>query len=257
MGKTFDTILKEIRRGENLDFYLMILLASIVAVLNLLQHEVVSAVTLAILSLLAYSFLTARRSMADIKEALDQLASTVRILQQRGHISDLLRRAYPDFTEHFRTAERVSIGGSTLMSTVQRYSAEFKQLLQSGGSLRVLVSEPVPEVLAMQVFRSSSIKDPALMTSHIQANIAMMKSLADKVPHPELLEIRVMPYLASYSLAILEDKNGASKIYVKLLPFQRPEPESPTFEVDSHHDPEWSEFFLDQFDRMWESSRKV
>jgi len=260
--EALNTVLKEIRRGENLELYLTIILAITVAILGILQiakFEVISAVILATLGLLASSLLSSRRVITDVKASFDELNAAVKALETQGvgHISELLTRSYPDFTEQIRTAKRVSIEGSTLMSTVTRYAGEFARLLQRGGTLRILVSEPVPEVLAMQVFRSSSLKDPTEMKKLMEGNVAVMKALADKASSPDQFEIRVMPYLAPYSLVIIEGDDDISRAYVKLLPFQRPEPESPTFEVHSQYDGEWFQFFLDQFERMWAQSRKV
>lgn len=96
-----------------------------------------------------------------------------------------------------------------------------------------------------------------MMTNNIQSNLVLMKSLSDKVSHPELLEVHTMPYLASYSIVIIESDDGISRAYVKLLPFQKPEPESPTFELYSQEDNQWFQFFHDQFERLWTASTKV
>ncbi|MEW5717114.1 MAG: hypothetical protein AB1817_00665 [Chloroflexota bacterium] len=264
MKKAFNEMIKEIKQGENLDIYVTILLAIVVAVLGItpiVDDKVIAAVTLATLALLATSLLGTRRASSEMKDSYEKLATNVRRLEDKieepSHISDFLIRAYPDFTEQFKKAKRVSIEGSTLSSTVTRYFAEFQQLLQRGGSLRILVTKATPEVLAMQVFRSSSIKDPVLMKNTSESNLAMIKSMADKVPNPALLEVRTMPYLASYSLFIIESEDGTSKIYAKLLPFQKPEPESPTLELHSKHDSKWFQFFFDQYERLWKASDKA
>jgi hypothetical protein len=264
MNKAIRTIIKEIKHGENIDIYLTIFLALVVAVLGIIpvvEAKVIGAVTLATLGLLASSLLSTRRASAEMKEAYEKLASNVRKLEEKiedsNHLSDFLIQAYPDVTEQLRKAKRVSIEGSTLSSTVTRYSSEFQQLLQRGGILRVLVSEPTVEVLNMQLFRSSSIKDPNQMTNNMQSNLAIMKTIPDKVSRPELFEIRTMPYLASYSLFIIESEDGTSKAFVKLLPFQRPESESPTLELHSQYDSKWFQFFSDQYERLWAASKKA
>ena len=264
MAKILGTIFKELRRGENLDLYLTVLLAVVIAIFGILQiasFEIISAAILGTLGLLASSLITNRRASAEAQESFDKLVSNIKSLQDRigrkTYISELLSLAYPDLTEEIRTAKRVSVEGSTLGSTATRYFAEFTHLLQRGGELRILVSEPTPEVLAMQVFRSSSIKDPAMMTASVNSNVAMMKSLGDKISHPELFEIRTMPYIASYSLAIIEGADGIKKAYVKLLSVQKPEAESPSFELHSRYDEKWFEFFSDQFEKMWTGAYKV
>jgi hypothetical protein len=264
MNKFFAKIFKEIKTGENLDLYLTILLAIVVAILGILQvisFEILSAAILATLGLLASSLLSSRRSTTEIKSSFDKLSSTTSELQEKiqksSSISELLIKAYPDLTEKLRSAKNVSIEGSTLMSTVTRYTTAFEQLLQRGGALKILVSEAVPEVLAMQVYRSSSIKDPVIMANDMQSHVAVMKTLTNKIHQPDLLEIKLMPYLASYSLFIIEDKDGITEIYVKLLPFQKSDSESPTFKVDSKNDPIWYKFFSKQFELLWESAHKI
>jgi hypothetical protein len=56
---------------------------------------------------------------------------------------------------------------------------------------------------------------------------------------------------------IIEGNDGVSRVFVKLLAFEKPEKESPTFMLDNEHDVEWHEFFMNQFELMWVKAREV
>jgi hypothetical protein len=187
-----------------------------------------------------------------------ELEAKVRALRPRipthpqGQISDFLLKGYPNLDELIRKSSRIRILASSLSSTSSRYYDAFSTFLQQGGTLKVLVSDTTPEVLAMQVYRSASLKDAEAIKGLIQGHIGMVKALAKRTGFSGSFQFRSMPYLPPYSIALFEPSSGTATAYVKLLAFQQGEANQPTMEVTNEGDSEWFDYFSNQFDRMWE-----
>lgn len=262
MKKKINIVFSEIKKGENLDLYIIIFLAIIVAVLGISQtvsFEVISAVILATLGLLATSLLTNRHSSDEIQHTTSQLKSEIHDLRSEIHtsarLSDVFIKGYPDFSNEIVEAKRVSIEGAVLSGTLTRYSAQFIKFLQRGGSIRFLVSEPTPEVGVMQAFRSSLIKDIDFMYTTAQNSLETMKAMKSNAKNPLGVQIKMMPYLAPYSLVIIERNDGVKKIYARVSAFQVPASEQPVFQADNQTDNVWFEFFNNQFEQLWKASK--
>lgn len=171
-------------------------------------------------------------------------------------ISSYILKGYPDFTNAIRTATRISILGTSLSSSATHYFTNFESFLQRGGSLRIIVSDTIPEVLAMQTYRAASIKEPKQIEELIQSHITIVSKLVDKTAHPDDFQLKVMPYLPPYSITLIEQADGSAVAYVKLLTFQKTESEQPTFAFRRHLDQEWFDYFSDQFERIWHAPNR-
>ena len=253
-------IIEDIKRGENLDIYVTILLSIAVAFLGILQVtslEIISSAMLTAIALLASSLLTNRRTTDGVKNATQELIQELhQKISSQGHISNVFSRAYPDLTKQFQSARCISILALTLQSTVSRYYSQFIEVLKRGGELRVLTVEPTPEVLSMQIYRSASVKDENSIVNMLHGNVAMLETLTNYSSEPELMQIRTMPYLPPYGLVIIEHHDKTSTVYVKLLTFQKADAEQPSFEVDSENDADWNKFFKDQFNSLWKAAEQ-
>lgn len=263
MKNIINVIVNEIRQGENIDLYVTILLALVVAILGIFQvakFDVVAGAILATLALLASAMLSSRRATRDMKLANNKLQETMDDLklqlEQPAYISDLILQGYPDFASQLQSAKRVSVLGAVLSSTVSRYNSEFVRILNRGGTLRFVLSEPTPEVFAMQSVRSSLVDDYNFMMNASQNAMKTILTLAEK-NSLGLVELQTIPYLNPYNLIIIESADGIAKIYVRLMAFQTSASEQPVLEFDKKNDTDWYRFFEDQFEKIWSSSNQL
>lgn len=262
MLKQIKTVAQELKRGENLDLYLIIFLALVIAVLGVLgvaNFAIVSATILATLGLLAGSLLQNRRTVIDAKDAttklstdLDDLKHNLQPISNPSYV--LLEREYPDLSAAFRSAKKISILGASLHSTTTQYYADFEEALKHGALLRVLVCEPSPNVLSMQCFRTYMIKDPDMLGKSVHAHLSLLRKLKQNAPKPDSCESRTIPLVIPYGLIILETPEGTSTIYTKLMPFRTRFGKYPAFQVNNHDNKEWFQFFYEQFEKLWNAS---
>jgi hypothetical protein len=251
-------VIEDIRNGENIDLYVIIVVGAVVAVLGILKaidFEIVGAAILGTLSLLAGSLLTSRRSIEELGDAADLVGQEVQALhkelESRASVSDLFSpEGYPNLSAEFRAAKSISILGQNLTSTVSRYHPDFRYILSRGRSLRYLMTETTPEAVAMMAFRSNSMPTPADIKTAVARSVTLIKRLFDYCSDPGCLQLRTMPYIAPYSMVIIERDSEDFDIYVRTLPYK--DSRYPTFSLSSETDRYWAEFFTEQFESMWQ-----
>ena len=265
MIESINQIIQEVRRGENLDLYSMTLIAIVIAVLGvfgIVDFRTLSAAILAILAILSGFLLASRKSVTGVKDAAIQLNSNLKSLQQeisgKKCISEFLSKEYPDLSDDFLLAKRISILGTTLASTSIHYYVDFEQALKRGCSLRIVVSDPSnSEVLKMLALRGYVTKDPKVIRGNIENHLTRLRRLKEIPDKSELLEIRTIPYIPPYGIVVIESFDGAAKVYVKLTPFRTTTGQFPSFEVNNLTDSIWFKFFFDQFELFWAASKKA
>jgi hypothetical protein len=121
----------------------------------------------------------------------------------------------------------------------------------------MIMSEPTPEVLKMQAFRSSTIQDNDFLVSTSQNSIKTVKAIHNRANQPGNIELRLVPYVPPYSIIIIQKQNNLSIAHVRLSSFRVSFTEQPTFIIHEHDDKVWFDFFKQQFELLWRESTKV
>lgn len=264
MLRHIKTALAEVRAGENLDLYVTIVLAVIVAVLSvfqIVQLELVISVLLTVIAIIASALIVNRRITGElsrtnqqVKSALDEIKASI---VRKPLAADVFREGYPDFKSMLNAATSVSVLGAVLSTSVSRYNSDFVKLLERGGTIRMLISEPTPEVLKMQSFRSSTIQDNDFLISTSRNSIKSIKAISERAPFQGNLDLRTMPYLPPYGIIIITEPNDLSTVFVRISSFRVSATEQPTFEVNNQDDKEWFAFYAQQFEYMWNEADKI
>jgi Domain of unknown function (DUF5919) len=122
---------------EYLDLYILCLVALVFTVLgfvDVVRSAALAAITLALLALLAFSQIRSRRHIADIARA------------QHSDPLSIFRTEFPDDVDSRRgSASNLLLIGTTMSWAVRNRS--LRQMLQSGGKMRILVIDPTDEHL--------------------------------------------------------------------------------------------------------------
>lgn len=250
-------IIKEVKNGENLDLYLTITLSVIVAVLGIIgitQFQILSAAILAVLGLLANSLLANRRNTSNVKDATNDLRAEIQTLKSNFLSLDnpsifLLQKGFPDFSQEFHSATRISILGASLHSTTIRYYSDYEKALRRGAYLRVIASEPSPNLLEMLAFRTYALKDSKLLGRSIKDHLSLFQGLSSLSSGK--CETKTIGLVIPFGLVIIENSDGTAKIFVKMMAFRTPGSEYPVFKINNQNNKEWFDFFYNQFEMLW------
>jgi Domain of unknown function (DUF5919) len=199
----FMRILGQIKRlvlgvvsDEHLDLYILALAAltfTILGAAGVADIKVLASVILALLAVLAYSQIRSQRNIADIAKA-----------QQADPLS-LFRTDFPEDLERRRaSASSLLLIGMSMTRTVQSGSlVELRQMLGSGGKIRVLVLDPTSDVLV----RAASEHRPHAITAErlkrrIEATLDELTDLRNTTDGD--LEIRVAPFIPQMGINAID-----------------------------------------------------
>lgn len=258
MKRILNSIITDIKNGQNIEFYVSIPVAIVVAVLGILgvvSYNVLSATILLLLSILSGAILLLRKSAVDIRSAYDELTIKIASLEASPYsISDIFRRGYPRFDDALHNATEICVLGTSLVSTINNYFSHFEQALNRGAKLRFILSSTEDNVLDMLLFCNYKMIDKSAIKSIIDYHANRLYSMDDTGTGK--IEVRKLSYIPPYGLVITKNENGHVLIFVKLFSFRTRPGQYPVFEINDK-DIEWSSFFHEQFEIFWEAATAI
>jgi hypothetical protein len=235
-------IWQDIRRGENIDLYVTVLIAIGLAGLNLLglaPQAWLAPLTLAVLGLLAVATLGNRYRLEESLNTLNQTHS--------GLFQEKLPAALEADMEKSREMWLV---GVTLNRTLNTHFTLLEKKLSRGDRVRVLLVHPEgpsAEMLAMREYRRytaerirSLIRDSLSDLCHLQATY-------------EKLEIRVVAYPLSFGGVVINPESASGILYLEHYPFKTPGGSQPKFVLEAK-DGRWYHFFKLELETIWQNS---
>lgn len=275
MSKPLKALVDDLRTGSNLEIYIASLIGAVVAGLGLfgvIEPEVLSATVLLVLSVVSWSLLTTRRHMDMVASSADEIAHQLAAINPRLAPEISLRLEYPDFTPLLAKSSSIAILGSSL-SSITHYWTAFEEALSRGATLRLLVNEPTHENAQVLVYRSYTTHEGQI---HSQADLDQLTSaevattldtLARRLNRLQLLgrgedehtnlTIGTIAGPAPFGVALFGIPGEPSEVFVKLLPFRVPTGRYPVIALRSDRSPKWVDYFQQQFDALWSSSKTV
>lgn len=242
--KSLKQIARRIATDEYLDLYALCgtaLIFTFLGATGISNTQVVSSVILALLAALALSQIRSRRQLLDIAKA------------QRSDPLSLLKSNFPDGLGGVRaTASSMTLIGIAKFRTVQGGArTELRQMLDSGGTLRVLLVDPRNEELlkAVSVHTPHSPFSPGRLRQRIEATLDELTELHATTKGN--VEIRVASFLPTMGIDAInaETKHG----FIVLQHFEyRPNGEAGPIIQLNMSDGYWYYHFLSEVNRMWE-----
>lgn len=206
---------------------------------------------LIILALLATTQLLDRfRVMRDIDGKLERLID--RSQGVSGATSFFVERI-PYLEERFHKARSIAINGMTLSTTSDKFWGTFKQRIEDGAEIRLVIIDPEHPALSVAANRFHKHQDPQRVKREIEHTLDNLESLMAKTGSRGSFQVRLLPYIPSYGIQLIDANSPQAEIWVELYTF-RDEPE-PSFHLIPSRDGAWFSFFQKQFETMWNASR--
>ena len=239
----------DIAKGRNLEVYLTVFVALVVAVLgvfSIVRTEVVAAATLATLALIALTALGPKRQVSRLEL---EIAELNRLLAAKLAGDAFLTSVKQGLDEQISRADDIRFVGVTLSRTIRSHVESLSVALARGASVRVLIIDlkgTVPEEAA----RRSTIPNHAEVFEHrTRGTIYVLRELPG-------VELRFLPFLPAFGLVLLDDDTDVGVIHIE-LGTHRSAGRDPIFTLTPQRDRLWYEHFKAEFNRMWEVSREA
>lgn len=201
----------DIRRGEKLDVYVLILAAIALAVLTVINVIPVSwlyPIITGILALLAISILNMVHKVSEVHSMLS---------------SDLQRGIMPKFPDDLweraeKEASEIWLIGSSLYYIFSNKCELVRTKLEKKCSIKVLLRDPTTEMCQLASRYRADHFSPHEMQTRIQSSLTRLCELQKSAP--DLLEIRVIDYPLSFNIGAINLEKQVGRIYVEYHPYK-------------------------------------
>jgi len=242
--KFLKKVWEEVKQGENLDLYLTVLIAIILAILNtfgLVLPSVINSFSLAVLALLTVGMLGNRHR-------LEKLLS-----DSQTTVDNVLKKEYTDLTQTeiakgMERAVDLLLIGTDLSRTLQRHYHLLEKRLKAGQQVRVLLVDPAGDACEILANRRYNPITPehyrASVFSSIQALCNLKNSTAGS------LDLRVINYPISRGGIFIDMDMAKGKMYVWHHNYKTKQDTRPKFELQKS-DGYWFEFLTEECNALW------
>lgn len=242
---------------QNLDLYITITIAVVIAILGLIgivDQTVISSAILATLSLVSYSLIKSRHQDEEIKLKLLEINS-------RNKLSEnfFSQEFNPyDLRESVAQAKEVIFLGLTFTQTVQVLSFPFAQVLGQNHKIRFLLIEEKSSAAKMAAFRNNLRRTQEKVDKLVEDTLIRLAEVSSSVPGSQKnLEVRVIDYLPSWTLISINPYEASGYMWLRLTTFRIPNDKRPGFKLRRELDNKWFPFFLEQFEAIWQEAKVV
>lgn len=238
--KTLQRLWTDVRKGENIDLYLTIIVAIGIALLNIVgvaSQAVLAPITLAVLGLLAITSLGNRYRVERLYESLSS--------QQDSFFLE----TFPSKLQaDFETATELWLVGVSLSRTVKTNYHLIERKLQQGHKVRVLLVHPEGVGIEMATSRNYTRRDVLIKSNDVLSTLKYLSDL--KQVAPDCLEFRTIQNLLDYG-AIAVNPNSINGIfYLENYPFRVVSDSLPKF-VLGVKDGRWYEMYKQEMEHLW------
>jgi hypothetical protein len=165
----------------------------------------------------------------------------------------------PDFDNYVQGAKQVDLCGVTLTSTINRQLSNLREQLTLGANIRILVIEPDSAALEMAESRTeepSSNYYRAKLDTTFQ-DLIYLHQVQAKLGQAAKgsFEVRLMPYAPSFAIYSFDKHQSTAKLVVEIYPHITGWGDTPVFDLLPGRDGKWNEYFIEQFEHMWEKAK--
>lgn len=163
-----------------------------------------------------------------------------------------------------QSANQIDMCGVTLTATVNKQFSNLRERLRKGARVRLLVIDPDSLAAQMSAQRSTGEDDANYFLTRLEATLRdieyLQKSWAEPRPHQDVsteqgsLSVRFLPYAPSFGTISLDAGSSNGKVFVEIYPHKTYK-DQPAFDLTPYRDGEWYNFFVEQFEQMWQSGK--
>ena len=243
--KLHKTILQDIKRGENVDLYVTVILALTLAGFNLLsiiKIDNLIAVNLAIMALMTVSILGNRHRIDQVLNKVSSLAIK----------SDFIHEFPSEFTQRLESANEIIIVGTHHNSTLTAYYHIFEEKLKLGHSIKFILISPNGNACKMAAMRFPGKINSDHEKTRIISSLETLSEL--KKVAPNLLQIRVIDFLIDYSAYLMESNTNHGIVFIERHTFKTSGGLRKPKSIYRKEDGAWFEHLNTEIKNLWDSA---
>ena len=203
------------------------------------------------MALVTASLLVGRQESKKLQDAVSRI-------ENLDHLADkFLGKEYDrtDLKRLMGTSRKVFFWGINFTRTVPLLKSEIELGLENGMEIKFLLLKPSGDAINMAAFRSRD-SDVSELNSTLETNLHRLASLSEKFSSGSL-EIRCVDYLPCCTIVCFDPHLSNGHMFARLLTFRASNEARPTFELFASEDKYWFDFFVSQFESVWNEAEPV
>lgn len=247
MKKFFNMILHDLKRGENIDAWVMFFIAltfGILGVIGKIESEILSASILATLGILAINTLTNRRVIAE-------LSDTVRNLRRDNGACLQDRSVFSPFKDFIAERQTIWFFGPSLISVFPPNDDFLRDKIKSGSEVRVMVynlHSPHLDNLA----KCLGVR-PSRLIADIRSTLASVEETLHFGLGKGSLEVRLSDIMPGYSMVIVDPHTKQGQMVVEFNGHDTHTSDLPHVTLNALEHQRWYAVYLGQYQQLWEA----
>lgn len=169
-------------------------------------------------------------------------------------------RKLPELDEYVQGANQIDMCGVVLTSTINRQLSNLREQLNQGAKIRILVIDPDSPALVVAEARSEE-PSGSYYRSKLETtfqDLAYLNQIQTKLGQTAKgsFEVRLIPYTPSFAIYSFDTNRATARLIVEIYPHVTGWGEPPVFDLMPGRDGKWYDYFVKQFDFMWERAKK-
>lgn len=255
MENRLNKVLQVLKEPESLIVIIGIIVAAVLAYSGIRNNDIQQALA-AILSILGALAVAQLVTGYDVLKRDRQIEATLSALQKQvvlGNVPLRVRTELQPIPIRAKNAKNILIIGRSL-ATVLRYTEFFQERLRDGTTIRVAIIDPNNKAVctALSPLLEMSLEGSA---GDLQSSLGLLKRVTQGEQTRGKLEIRVIEFVPTLSLAAVDTQLSTGHIVVELLPYQVSPPSRPHLIFRANDNPSWFVYFRDVAERIWRDAK--
>lgn len=253
MRKIIYAIINDVKLGNNLDVYLTVPIAIMIAILgafSIADQEIISSAILATLAILATSSIQDRNERAIIKDTLkrDEYCYADKFFQEHNIYQ---------FKELIETSQSALFWGIHFRKTISIWRYALQQSLSNGSHLKFLLVKPESSAVDMSLLRHSPNSTKDDVNGYIRRVLRDLAYVGFSSNAVDRIQVRVIDFLPPYTIIAVNPSSSNGKISVLLASIRTATEKTPSFQIEAEKDRNSFDFFIDQFNKAWNEGEVV
>lgn len=256
LQKTIDFVIDNVSVLATLGTAAYIIFRQSISATKLSTDDLTTAV-LGVVGLLALSELIERyRRLNKIEKTTTQVWDLLRNRLTDRPSALAFFRKLPDFDTYVQGANQIDLCGVALTSTINRQLSNLREQLAQGAKIRVIVVDPIPSSLEMAEARSEEpgsnyYRAKLDMTFQDLTYLHQVQTKLEQLAKGSF-EVRLISFVPSFAIYSFDARRSTARLLVELYPHVTGWGETPVFDVMPGRDGKWYEYFVEQFEHMWQ-----
>ncbi|MBI3410428.1 MAG: hypothetical protein HY040_18980 [Planctomycetes bacterium] len=246
----FGQFLNDIKKGENLDLYVTLVLAIVLTALNpilslfgvTITPGGIVPLTMSVLAALTVVLLVNRKKMESLERHLSR--------QTESKITTTFPESY---SADLGSAKKILQIGIHLASNLNAHHDQYQSILRSRrASIRFLIVHPKAAALKMAAMRFAGV---SRKVEHEKTRTESSLDVITKLmqDYPGRVELRVIDYLLEYAGLLIETPSGEEILYIERYTFRHYGGDLKPKFVYTRDDP-WFRFIKEEMEELWKAA---